>query len=120
MLRKRLVIATTVGAMAAVGVVQVAHGGGSSAPAGLSSYGRLAWNLDALVHDYYGGGRACMRRQHFEIHRCASADFNDGDYRATFATARHSSFRAVARSSNPFEFVNAVPIMIDGHYIECG
>jgi hypothetical protein len=61
-----------------------------------------------------------MRAQRFSIHRCASPSFNDGDYRATFASANHSSFSAVARSSNPLRLVNAVPITIGGRYIKCG
>jgi len=78
------------------------------------------WNLDALVHDRYGRAHVCMRAQRFAIHRCASPSFNDGDYRATFAGANHSSFSAVARSSNPLRLVNVVPITIDGRYIKCG
>jgi hypothetical protein len=121
MLRKAFVIATTAAALAcAVAAVQVAHGGRSSAPVGLSAYGRLVWNLDALVHDYYSGAHACMRAQRFAIHRCSSARFNDGDYRATFWAARRSSFRAVGRSSNPLRAVNVVPITIGGRYVQCG
>ena len=102
------------------GAAQAAHGAGSSAPVGLSAYGRLVWNLDALVHDLYGRAHVCMHAQRFAIHRCASPTFNDGDYRATFAGANHSSFTAVARSSNPLRLVNVVPITIGGSYIKCG
>src|SRR6266487_1300743 len=35
-----------------------------------------------------------MPAQSFAIHRCASPSFNDGDYRATFTSANHSSFSA--------------------------
>ncbi len=69
--------------------------------------------------DYYGGGHVCMHADRFAIHRCTSARFNDGDYRAAFAVARNSSFRAVARSSNPLRLVNVVPITIGGRYIQC-
>jgi hypothetical protein len=102
------------------GQAQAVRGAGSSAPVGLSAYGRVVWNLDALVHDHYGRAHVCMRAQRFSIHRCASPSFNDGDYRATFASANHSSFSAVARSSNPLRLVNAVPITIGGRYIKCG
>jgi hypothetical protein len=102
------------------GAVQAARGAGSSAPIGLSAYGRIVWNLDALVHDRYGRAHVCMRAQRFAIHRCASPSFNTGDYRAAFAGASHSSFSAVARSSNPLRLVNVVPITIGGRYIKCG
>jgi hypothetical protein len=102
-----------------IGLTQSARGHSVSAPAGLSTYGGLIWNLDALVHDHYGGDKVCMRARRFAIHRCRSANYNDGDYRATFATARHSHFRALARSSNPLRLVNVVPITISGRYIEC-
>ena len=68
----------------------------------------------------YGRAHVCMHAQRFAIHRCASPTFNDGDYRATFAGANHSSFTAVARSSNPLRLVNVVPITIGGSYIKCG
>jgi hypothetical protein len=120
MLRTAALIAATSAVLAcASGAVQDARGAGLSAPAGLSAYGRLVWNLDALVHDRYGRAHVCMRVQAFAIHRCASANFNDGDYRATFASASHSSFSAVARSSNPLRLVNVVPITIGGRYIRC-
>jgi len=121
MLRTAALIAVASAALACgSGGVQAARGAGSSAPIGLSTYGRLVWNLDALVHDRYGRAHVCMRAQRFSIHRCASPSFNDGDYRATFAGANHSSFSAVARSSNPLRLVNVVPITIDGRYIKCG
>ncbi len=63
-----------------------------SAPEGLSPYGRLIWNLDALVHDQYGGEHVCMRAKRFAIHRC----------------------------SNPLRLVNVLPITIGGRYIQCG
>jgi hypothetical protein len=98
----------------------------------LRAKGRTAWHFArsdqidwrsahaALVHDRYGRAHVCMRPQRFAIHRCAAPSFNDGDYRATFAGANHSSFTAVALSSNPLRLVNVVPITIGGSYIKCG
>jgi hypothetical protein len=121
MLRKVVVIATTSTALSwAVGPPQVARSDASSAPTGLTAYGQLIWNLDALVHDYYGGRHACMRAQRFAIHPCTSGRYNDGDYRATFASARRSSFRTVARRSNPLGSLNAISITISGRHIQCG
>ena len=102
-----------------IGLTQSARGHTVSAPAGLSSYGTLIWNLDALVHDQYGSAHVCMRTTRFAIHRCRSAVYNDGDYRATFAGARHSHFRALARISNRLRLLNVVPITIGGRYIQC-
>jgi hypothetical protein len=117
-----LVIATAATALAsAIGTVQIAYGEIFDAPVGLSAYGRLIWNLDALVHDRYGSEHVCVRRaRRFAVHPCRSAFYNNGDYRATFANARHSRFRALARSSNPIHGVNVVPITIGGRYIQCG
>jgi hypothetical protein len=94
-----------------------ASGGGP--PPGLTPYGKLVWNLDALVRDFYGGAHACMRVPRFAIHRCRSPSFNDGDYRVTFANARRSQFRPFPRTTNPLRAVNAVPVTIDGRYISC-
>jgi hypothetical protein len=70
------------------------------------------------VHDFYGGGRACFRRQNFTIHRCAQPSFDDGTFQVTFRAARHSNFRAV-RVANPLRRVNAVGIRIGSRYIAC-
>jgi hypothetical protein len=112
---KKLFVALALGLV----VTASAAGSASAPPAGLTSYGHIAWNLDALVHDFYGGRRACFRRQTFTIHRCAQPSFNDGLYQATFTTARHSTYRTV-RVSNPLSHVNAVGIRIGGRYIACG
>jgi len=91
MLRTAALIAVAAAAITCGSLaVQAARGAGSSAPVGLTSYGPLVWNLDALVHDRYGRAHVCIRAQRFAIHRCASPSFNDGDYRATFAGANHS------------------------------
>jgi hypothetical protein len=92
---------------------------GASAPRGLTSYGRISWNLDALVRNFYGGSRTCFRVQSLTIHRCGQPGFDDGLYQATFATAHRSGFHAV-RTSNPLTRVNAVGIRIGGRYISCG
>lgn len=121
MRKTTLVIAITSTALACgIGLTQIARSDSLSAPEGLSPYGRLIWNLDALVHDQYGGEHVCMRAKRFAIHRCRSAIYIDGNYRATFANARHSHFRALARSSNPLRLVNVLPITIGGRYIQCG
>jgi hypothetical protein len=104
----------------AIGLAEIARGDSLAAPEGLSAYGTLIWNLDALVHDWYGRGHVCVRAKRFAIHRCLSATFNDGDYRATFATAARSHFRALARNSNPLRRVNVLPIRIGRRYIQCG
>lgn len=96
-----------------------ATGSASGPPRGLTSYGRLTWNVDALVHDFYGGGRTCLRRQSWTIHGCQQPGYNDGSYQVTFSSARHSSFRAV-RTSNPLTRVNAIGIRIGGRFISCG
>jgi hypothetical protein len=100
-------------------VTASAAGSVSAPPPGLTLYGRLTWNLDALVHDFYGGSRTCFRQQTRTIHRCGSPGFNDGLYRVTFRSARYSSFRAV-QVNNPVGNVNVVGLRIGGRYIRCG
>ena len=113
---KKLLVALALGLV----VTASAAGSASAPPAALTSYGRLTWNLDAFVRDFYGGSRTCFRRATFTIHRCAQPSFNDGLYQVTFARARHSAYRAV-RTSNPLGHVNAVGIKIaTGRYIACG
>jgi len=103
----------------AASIAGAATASASGPPRGLTSYGRINWNLDALVRDFYGGARTCFRVQTSSIHRCQQPSFNDGLYHAIFATARQSAFRAVRRS-NPFGAVNVVGIKIGGRYIACG
>ena len=112
---KKLLVAIVLG----LAVTAAAAGSASAPPSGLTTYGQLTWNLDALVHDFYGGGRTCFRRQTYTIHRCAQPSPNNGLYQVTFRTARHSRFRAL-RVPNPLGHVNAVGIRIGGRYVKCG
>ena len=118
---RRITLCIVVIALAGgIGLTQIARGDSLAAPEGLSSYGTLIWNLDALIHDRYGRGHVCMRAKRLVIHRCRYATFNDGNYRVTFATAGRSNFRALARTANPLRRVNVLPITISGRYIQCG
>jgi hypothetical protein len=103
----------------AASIAGAATASASAPPRGLTSYGRLTWNLDALVRDFYGGARTCFRVRTFSIHSCQQPSYNDGLYQATFAAARRSAFRAVRRS-NPLGAINVVGIKIAGRYIACG
>jgi hypothetical protein len=82
----------------AASIAGAATASASAPPRGLTSYGRITWNLDALVRDFYGGARTCFRVQTFSIHRCQQPGYNDGLYQATLAAARGSAFRTVRRS----------------------
>ncbi len=106
MLRTAALIAVASAALACgSGGVQAARGAGSSAPIGLSTYGRLVWNLDALVHDRYG--RAGDRRR-------ALGAAEDALHGRAPAGLRHGLGIAAV------DIVNVVPITIDGRYIKCG
>ena len=89
-------------------------------PAGLTLYGLMIWNLDALVRDTYGGRHACLRQPDLSIHRCSLPIYNDGDYRVTFASSSGSGFKALSRSSNPLSAMNVVPLRIGRRYVLCG
>lgn len=112
---KKLLVAVALG----LAITASAAGSAAAPPSGLTLYGRLTWNLDALVRDFYGGSRTCFRQQTRTIHRCASPGFNDGLYRVTFRSARHSNYRALA-VTNPLGNVNAVGLKIANRYIKCG
>jgi hypothetical protein len=112
---RKLLVATALG----LTFTATAAGSASAPPAALTAYGRITWNLDALVHDFYGGARRCLSQQAWNIHRCSAPRFDDGSYQVTFRAARHSGFRAILRA-NPLSGVNAVGVRIGGRYIARG
>jgi hypothetical protein len=114
---------------AVVGLVNIAGAGAaagrSAASPGVTPYGQLVWNLDALVNDTFGHRRPCLdelRNNVFSVPQsqyCPAPLARYADYRFTFLNAFHSQFRLVRRS-NPWAGVNVAPFTIDGRYVYCG
>jgi len=116
-------------ATAALVLCAAAACGGSTRlpPAGLTAYGQVVWNLDALLHDTFGG------RQVWEDYGRTnlpdySTEFLDlarsVPYAYTFSAAHHSAYRAVRTAHPPTvaDFVTGgdSPIRVSGAYVSCG
>jgi hypothetical protein len=97
-------------------------------PSGLSKYGGLVWNLDALLHDTFGDSTFYL-----ETGKRGEADFNtqfggeccSGYYSFTFARAEHSRFRTIANPQfRPTPAFGAsggeLPLTIKHQFISCG
>jgi hypothetical protein len=97
-------------------------------PSGLSRFGSLVWNLEALLHDTFGDSTFYL-----ETGGRGEADFNtqfegaccSGSYNFTFSKAEHSRFRTIANpQSPPRPSIGAsgseLPLTIKHEYISCG
>ena len=102
----------------------------SGPPPGLTAYGRVIWNLDALLHDKFGrhtvyvnySARTAPPRGNFSTRFVAEAASRR--YIFTFANARSSAFRTTRPSRPPKAYVGAAgwssPLTLSGAYISCG
>jgi len=94
----------------------------------LTAYGRVLWNLDALLHDTFGDrqvwedyGRGPIPNFSTKFISFASSV----PWAYTFATPRQSQFRPVRRPRHPPKVGvlpngSNVPFKIQGAYIACG
>jgi hypothetical protein len=99
-------------------------------PSGLTSYGRIVWNLDALLHDSFGRRAVYLNRPRDfpRSPRNFSTTFR-GDccsvsYVYTFADARGSALSTLRPATPPRPEVGGagaeMPLTIRGAYISCG
>jgi hypothetical protein len=88
-------------------------------PAGLTTYGRVVWNLDALLHDTFGGRTVCLGLKSDDFTTSCSSFAVSGYYLYTFATARDSRFRLVRRK-RALVLGNVRPLKVRGAYVSCG
>jgi hypothetical protein len=98
-----------------------AAAGSRLGPLGLTSYGRLVWNLDALVRDRFGDRAVCLS---FALNllspaACAAPAHGRSEYRSTFA-ARKSAFRVRTLNRAPRLRGRAIPLKAGTGYISCG
>lgn len=122
------VVLAAAGGFVAYSATLQAEASVDSPPSGLTAYGRVVWNVDALLHDTFGA------RQVWEDYTGNgqipnfSTTFLDRarsvPWRYTFATARHSDYRALRPKHPPGAGVYAtgsnLPVKIRGAYISCG
>jgi hypothetical protein len=116
--------------IALASLIAVAGAGAASStssgpPTGLTPYGQLVWNLDALVNDTFDHRRPCLDEQTNNVFSVPQSQFcpaplaRYADYRFTFLNAFGSRFRLVRRS-NPWAGVNVAPFTIAGRPVYCG
>jgi hypothetical protein len=99
-------------------------------PAGLTTYGRVVWNLDALLHDTFGQRAvylsipASFPRAPRNFSTVQGADCCSAYYLPTFSTARGSAFRLYGPTKPPRPLIGAAgsetPLTIRHSYIYCG
>jgi hypothetical protein len=89
-------------------------------PPGLTTRGRLLWNLDALLYDRFGRQGACIIDGSIEpgskCERLSLAEYVP--YFFTFANARKSSFLLVRRATAPRSGM-AHPVRVLRRYVRC-
>jgi len=102
-MKRRLLIAT-----AAVAAALVSAGSaGASPPSGLTPYGRVVWNLDALLHDTFGSrtvylnARASYPRTPANFSTSFIDDAHSRYFIYTFANATGSTFKTVGPTKPP-------------------
>jgi hypothetical protein len=110
--------------------VRGASAGETGPPAGLTAYGRVVWNLDALLYDTFGKRTAYLnaKASYPRTPRNFSTKFIDNAhseyYIRTFANAQSSAFKTVGPTRPPKPNIGAsgyeVPLTIRGAYIYCG
>jgi len=102
----------------------------SSPPPGLTTYGRVIWHVDALLHDTFGQRRVWVNPTGNAVSapRAFSTRFisesGSRRYIFTFANARHSAFRTATPPRPPKAHIGAagwaIPLMLKRSYISCG
>jgi hypothetical protein len=95
--------------------------GSRTAPRAITAYGRLVWNLDALVRDRFGNHPVCLSfaRNRLSPSACAESAHQRTLYRATFAAVR-SDFHSTKLERAPHLRTGAVPLKVGAAYISCG
>jgi hypothetical protein len=122
----RLGVGSTLATVAVFGGIAASQAALCGPPAGLTPYGHVVWNFDALLHDTFGSVRV-WRTYVGEIPNFSAKPGRSSipvPYVYTFATARHSAFRAV-RAHHPPRIGNYAtgsnaPVKVGGAYISCG
>jgi hypothetical protein len=92
----------------------------TSGPPSLSVYGQTLWNVEALLHDTYGGKRTCLRLRDDAFVSGTCGDLAEyGYWQDIFPHARHSRFKLVHLASAP-AMGNARLVTLKDRYVFCG
>jgi hypothetical protein len=90
-------------------------------PHGLTAYGRLVWNLDALLHDRYGSRQVWVNDAAISTRFVSEA--GSRRYLYTWRAAHGSSFRLLRPNRPPRKSIGVAgweePLRIGGAYISC-
>jgi hypothetical protein len=94
-------------------------------PPGLTSNGRVLWNLDAVLNDTFGNRVECWDNQREVIFSvphgsyCPAPAARYQPWEFTFLKAFHSEFRLVRLASQPDTGATSTPVHIGSRYISC-
>jgi hypothetical protein len=122
-------IAVSISAMVVfTAVVSGVAAASAGPPPGLTAYGRVVWNLDALLHDRFGDHQVFedfTRKSQVPVFSTRFIDMATSvPYAYTFATARDSGYKVVQTSRPPkvstYPSGENVPVAIGSGYIACG
>ena len=123
MRRLSLVAAIVLAASAGVGARAAMNSG---PPSGLTSNGRVLWNLDALLNDTFGNRVPCYDDQRIEIFSvshgayCPSPSARYQPWEFTFLNAFHSEFRLVRLAKAPDTGATNSPVRVgNNQYVSC-
>jgi hypothetical protein len=131
--RTHLIVALA--ALALAGSTSGTAATAAAPPPSLTQYGRLLWNLDALLRDRFGRRvfylqylgfpkSATASNQHWNFSTQFVGDCCSAPWHLTFAGASGSAFQTVALAQPPQAAIGAaggeMPLTIGGRYIYCG
>jgi hypothetical protein len=121
---------SALGLSVGLGGTTASRGTADAPPPGLTTFGRVIWNLDALLHDTFGSQfvslnvRDSYPRTPGSFSTRAIDNAHSRYYIFTFRDARRSRFRALRPPRPPRPNIGAsgyeVPLTIRGAYIYCG
>jgi hypothetical protein len=116
-------------AVAAAALVLPAASSGNAAPlgppAGLTAYGRILWNFEALARARYGTAYVCSDNRRtglldYTARLCLTlANAYQDVHNPVFRNARSSQFRLTTGAPNQNVIGNVAPIMMGDEYILC-
>jgi hypothetical protein len=90
-------------------------------PRGLTTPGKIVWQLDAVLHDTFGARKVCLGPHpvlNFQS-RCSPSS-NYTQYLPTFSAARRSSWRLTSASPSSLVMGTFETVQVEGKYVRCG
>lgn len=106
-----------------LGIAVAAEAATAAPPPGLTSYGRLVWNLDALIHvNIHGPACVLTRTRSIEPEaRCQGKALSQANsWVFTFSNAHGSSLRLALAGTTLPALGNVSPVILLGRFVLCG